>query len=132
MRDQRREPPSSRMGLFRHAFRVWFTIGAMAALAACGGGGGGGGSPAPANPPSNPPNEAPRVNAGEDQTIQLPTDTVTLSGSAEDAAGSTLTYVWTVSPSDGVTIADAAAAETTATLAAAGVYTFTLTVSDGS
>ena len=135
MRDQRREPPSSRMGGFRHAFRAWFAIGAMAVLAACGGGGGGGGNPAPANPPSSPPatppNEAPRVTAGDDQTIQLPTDTVTLSGSAEDAAGSTLTYAWTVEPTDGVTIADAAAAETAATFAAAGAYTFTLTVSDG-
>ncbi len=134
MRDQRREPPSSRMGLFRHAFRVWFAIGAMAALVACGGGGGGGGDPSPANPPSNPPptNQAPDVEAGEDQEIQLPTDTVTLSGSAEDAAGSTLTYTWTVAPTDGVTIADANSAETTVTFSAPGEYEFTLTVSDGS
>src|SRR5512138_2087888 len=134
MRDQRREPPSSRMGLFRHAFRMWFAIGAMAALAACGGGGGGGGNPSPANPPSNPPpaNQAPIVEAGEAQTIQLPTSTVTLSGSADDAAGSSLTYAWTVTPTDGVTIADASAAETQVTFAAPGEYTFTLTVSDGS
>lgn len=129
MRDQRREPPSSRMGLFRHAFRVWFAIGAMAALAACGGGGGGGGgNPPPTNPPAN---QAPQVNAGADQTIQLPTNTATLSGSATDAAGSTLTYTWTVDPTDGVTIADADAAETEVTFTAAGTYTFTLTVSDG-
>src|SRR5512138_1843145 len=107
MRDQRREPPSSRMGGFRHAFRAWFAISAMAVLAACGGGGGGGGNPSPANPPSNPPaNQAPEVDAGEDQEIELPTDTVTLSGSAVDASGSTLTYTWTVTPTEGVTIVD--------------------------
>lgn len=132
MRDQRREPPSSRMGLF-HALRVWFAIGAMAALAACGGGGGGGGNPSPANPPSNPPaNQAPDVDAGEDQEIELPTNTVTLSGSATDAPGSTLTYTWTVTPTEGVTIVDPNSAETEVTFTEPGEYEFTLTVSDGS
>ncbi len=134
MRDQWREQPSSRMGAFRHVYRMWFAIGALAVLTACGGGGGGGGNPAPANPPSNnppPSNKAPVVTAGDDQTIQLPTSTVTLTGSATDDPGSTLTYEWTVAPADGVTIANAAAAETEVTFAAAGEYTFTLTVSDG-
>ncbi len=134
MRVQWREAPNSRMGFFRHTFRMWLAFSALTALAACGGGGGGGGgNPAPANPPANPPaNAAPQVNAGADQTIQLPTNSVTLSGSATDAPGSTLTYAWTSSPADGVTFSNAAAAETTATFAAAGTYTVTLSVSDGS
>jgi CubicO group peptidase (beta-lactamase class C family) len=129
MRDQRREPPSSRVGSYRHALRLWFVIGAATALTACGGGGGGGGgNPAPNTPPAN---QAPQVNAGADQTIQFPTNNVSLTGSATDAAGSTLTYAWTSSPADGVTFATASAAQTTATFAAAGTYTLTLTVSDG-
>lgn len=132
MRVQWRESPSSRMGFFRHTVRLWFAIGVMAALTACGGGGGGGGSgnPAPGNPP--PANTAPQVDAGADQTIQLPNNTITVSGSATDAPGSTLTYAWTASPEEGVTFEDAAAAETTVTFASAGTYTLTLTVSDGS
>lgn len=134
MRVQRREPPSSRMGHCGQMFRFLLALAASAGLAACGGGGGGGGGnpPAPADPPAPPANQAPQVDAGADQTIQLPTDNVALSGTATDAAGSTLTYTWSVSPSDGVAIADASAAQTSATFAAAGTYTFTLTVSDGS
>jgi CubicO group peptidase (beta-lactamase class C family) len=125
----KREQPSSRTGFVRHAFGVWFFIGAITALTACGGGGGGGGggNPAPANPPAN---QAPQVNAGADQTIQLPTNNASLTGSATDAAGTTLTYTWSSSPADGVTFANASAAQTTATFAAAGTYTLTLTVSD--
>ncbi|HVF16892.1 MAG TPA: serine hydrolase, partial [Steroidobacteraceae bacterium] len=109
-------------------------------LAACGGGGGGGSSPPPAspsNPPPPPPppppaNTAPTASAGADQTIQLPTNSVTLAGSATDPdTANTITYAWTSTPADGVTFANAAAAATTATFAAAGTYTLTLTANDG-
>lgn len=75
-------------------------------------------------------NTAPAVDAGADQTIQLPTNTAQLSGAATDAEADALTYEWTGSP-EGVTFADAAAASTTATFPAAGQYTLTLTANDG-
>lgn len=74
-------------------------------------------------------NTAPTVSAGADQTVTLPA-TATLSGSATDAEGNSLTYAWTSEPT-GVTFADAAAASTTATFPAAGTYTLTLTANDG-
>ncbi len=104
-------------------------------LAACGGGGGGGNNNPPPSGPSTqqppPANTAPTVNAGEDQTIRLPTATVELSGSATDAENNTLTYAWTSSPADGVTFANATAAATQATFTTAGAYTLTLTANDG-
>ncbi|HET7437334.1 MAG TPA: PKD domain-containing protein [Thermoanaerobaculia bacterium] len=76
-------------------------------------------------------NAAPVVNAGADQIIALP-NVATLTGSSTDDAlprGSSLTYAW--SGPAGVTFGDSAAASTTATFAAPGVYTLRLTVSDG-
>jgi CubicO group peptidase (beta-lactamase class C family) len=110
---------------------------AALSLAACGGGGGGNDSPPPSGPSTQPPpppppaNTAPTVQAGDDQTIRLPTNSVELAGSATDAENNTLTYAWTSSPAEGVTFANAAAAATTVTFASAGTYTLTLTVSDG-
>ncbi len=133
MRVFERGQPSSRMGIFRHAVRVWFATGTLIALSACGGGGGGGSSPPPSNPPANPPtNTAPTVDAGADQTIQLPTNEVEVTGTAEDPQGTAVTYAWTSDPADGVTFSSADAATTTVTFAAAGSYTLTLTASDGS
>jgi CubicO group peptidase (beta-lactamase class C family) len=123
----KREQPSSRTGFVRHAFGVWFAIGTLIALSACGGGGGGGGgNPAPANPPAN---RAPTVNAGSDQTIQLPTNSVQVTGTASDPDNNTLTYAWT-GPS-GVTFTTANALATAATLPGEGSFTLTLTVNDG-
>lgn len=102
----------------------------MLTLAACGGGGGDDDPPAP--PVQNPPaNTAPTVQAGDDQTIQFPTNSVEISGSATDAENDALTYAWTSSPAENVAFADASAASTTATFSAEGTYTLTLTVSDG-
>jgi len=98
-------------------------------LAACGGGGGGGSN----NPPPAPPatNAAPVVNAGADATAALPNATVALTGSAtDDGPASSLTYQWSASPATVTFSADKAAA-TNATFTAAGTYTLTLTVSDG-
>lgn len=132
MRVQKRTPLTLRTSHSGNLSRSLLVLVAMFALAACGGGGGGGGdAPAPANPPASP-NQAPQVDAGTDQTIQLPTNTVTLRGTATDEPGSTLVYTWSVTPADGVTIADPSAAETSASFASVGTYTFTLSVSDGS
>jgi CubicO group peptidase (beta-lactamase class C family) len=121
MRGSTRETPNSRYGFVRHC--IWALV---LALAGCGGGGGGDGGNG-----GQGQNTAPTVSAGNDQAIQLPTNSVTLTGSATDAQGGTLTYAWTATPA-GVTFANAAAASTGATFAAAGTYTLTLTVSDGS
>jgi CubicO group peptidase (beta-lactamase class C family) len=75
-------------------------------------------------------NQPPTVDAGADQTITLPTNQATLTGTATDPEGAALTYAWTADPA-GVTFADAAAASTTATFAAEGTYTLTLTANDG-
>ncbi|MGH8179182.1 MAG: PKD domain-containing protein [Steroidobacter sp.] len=133
MRASLRGQPNSRSGFFRQSAWVVFNASAMLALAACGGGGGGGDDP-PAPPVTDPPppppaNTAPTVQAGDDQTITLPS-TAQLSGSAQDAENNTLTYAWTSDPAT-VTFADAAAASTTATFPGEGTYTLTLSVSDG-
>jgi CubicO group peptidase (beta-lactamase class C family)/PKD repeat protein len=102
---------------------------AAVALSACGGGGGGGGG---GQQQQQPQNTAPtNVNAGADQTITLPTNTVTLTGSATDDGRPTpasLSYAWS---GNGVTFNPANAATTTATFATEGTYVITLTVSDG-
>jgi K319-like protein len=76
-------------------------------------------------------NAAPTVNAGPDQTITLPTNSVSLSGSASDDGlpNNKLTYQW--SGPSGVTFSNATSLTTIATFPAAGAYTLTLTVSDG-
>jgi parallel beta-helix repeat protein len=80
------------------------------------------------------PNTPPVVNAGADQAITLPTSSVTFSGSATDADGSIVSYLWTkISGPSGGTIASPAAASTLVTgLATAGTYTFRLLATDNS
>ncbi|HEX5154188.1 MAG TPA: PKD domain-containing protein [Parafilimonas sp.] len=63
-----------------------------------------------------PPNQPPVADAGADQEISLPTDSISLSGTASDADGTIASYLWTkvsgpeqfsiVSPGDKNTIAD--------------------------
>jgi hypothetical protein len=82
-------------------------------------------------------NQAPIVNAGSDQEITFPTDTVLLSGSYSD---DTLTFpltavttLWSVASGPaGVVFADANEPETTATFSVIGVYTLRLTAAEGS
>jgi len=80
-------------------------------------------------------NTAPQVNAGDDQTIQLPTDQVSLDGTIEDDGlpeGFTVTSLWTrVSGEGSVDFADAPSVDTTATFSEAGEYVLQLTASDG-
>ncbi|HEY8660566.1 MAG TPA: T9SS type A sorting domain-containing protein, partial [Hanamia sp.] len=76
-------------------------------------------------------NIAPVANAGSNQTITLPTNTVSLSGSGTDADGTISSYNWTKfsGPSAG-TITNANAAATTVTGLVQGVYVFQLKVTD--
>lgn len=80
-------------------------------------------------------NEPPSVDAGPDQTITLPIDTVTLAGTASDdglPTGSTLAVTWTkVSGPGEVTFADAGSAATSATFTVDGEYVLELTATDG-
>lgn len=79
----------------------------------------------------DPQNAAPVVNAGADQVIDLPA-TAALNADVTDDGyprNSQLTLTWSGPAS--VTFADVHAKETTATFAAAGTYTLTLTVTDG-
>jgi RHS repeat-associated protein len=81
-----------------------------------------------------PINQAPTVNAGADQSITLPTDTVSLSGTGTDdglPTGSTLTFTWTKVTGPGtVTFSTPNQQSTTAQFSAAGSYQLRLTVSD--
>jgi CubicO group peptidase (beta-lactamase class C family) len=78
-------------------------------------------------------NQPPVVQAGVDQSIELPVDRVQLTGSAtDDGPAASLTYSWaaTAGPA-GVTFDNSASAATAARFVSAGDYDLTLTVSDG-
>lgn len=75
-------------------------------------------------------NTPPTVNAGPDQTITLPTSSVTLSGSGTDPDGNIVSYSWTKISGNGGTITSSSSASTTVTGLTAGSYTFRLTVTD--
>jgi len=76
-------------------------------------------------------NQSPTANAGADQTITLPTSTVSLSGSGSDADGTISSYSWTKlsGPVSG-TITNSSSAATTVTALAQGTYQFQLKVTD--
>jgi hypothetical protein len=76
-------------------------------------------------------NQLPTANAGTNQSITLPTNSVTLSGNGTDADGTITSYAWTKlsGPSSG-TITSAGSASTTVTGLAQGTYQFQLTVTD--
>jgi hypothetical protein len=77
-----------------------------------------------------PQNQPPQVDAGLDQQITLPTDTVNLSGTVTDP-DDIPTITWSkVFGSGIVTFGDASQADTTATFSDADVYTLRLTADD--
>jgi len=74
--------------------------------------------------------QPPVVNAGQNQTITLPVNSVTLSGSATDN-GVPLTFTWSVVSGPGtVTFSNPSSAVTTATFGSAGTYVLQLTASN--
>jgi PKD domain/Secretion system C-terminal sorting domain len=76
---------------------------------------------------------APSANAGGDQTITLPTNSVTLAGSGSETNGTIVSYAWTqVSGPSTASIGSAGQASTTVSALAQGVYKFKLTVTDNS
>ncbi len=78
-----------------------------------------------------PPNQAPTANAGADQTITLPTSSVTLTGSGTDPDGSISTYQWTkIAGPTSFTIVSPTQAQTVINNLVQGVYQFELRVTD--
>ncbi len=94
-----------------------------------------GGSTTPPPPPPPPPtgtNQAPLAKAGNDATITLPTNSVTLNGgSSSDPDGSILKYEWKqVSGPSTAGIASVNGTSTQVTSLVQGSYTFRLTIWD--
>ncbi|MEO6869699.1 MAG: PKD domain-containing protein, partial [Ginsengibacter sp.] len=76
-------------------------------------------------------NIPPTVSAGVDQTITLPTSTVSLSGSAADSDGTIASYAWTkLSGPSGANFSASNNANTNVSSLTQGVYQFQLKVTD--
>ncbi|MCO6498358.1 MAG: hypothetical protein J5I50_11935, partial [Chitinophagaceae bacterium] len=77
------------------------------------------------------PNKAPTANAGQNQTITLPINTVTLNGSGTDEDGTITAYEWTKTAGpNGYTIVSPNSATTEVKNLTEGTYTFQLKVTD--
>ncbi|TXE07509.1 carbohydrate-binding protein [Gelidibacter salicanalis] len=73
----------------------------------------------------------PNVSAGADQTITLPTNTITQHGVGSDPDGGSVSYLWTqVSGPAAATLVGADTPDLVANNLTAGIYTFNLTVTD--
>lgn len=83
-----------------------------------------------AEPSAGTSNQPPVANAGVDQSIQLPTNTVTLSGSGTDPDGSIAAYEWVKVSGPAATIFSPTSASTTVNNLVEGTYIFQLTVTD--
>jgi type 1 glutamine amidotransferase/major membrane immunogen (membrane-anchored lipoprotein) len=76
-------------------------------------------------------NLSPAANAGADQTITLPQNSVSLNGSGNDPDGTIVSYAWTkLSGPAGGNISSAGTAATDITNLQQGVYVYRLTVKD--
>jgi hypothetical protein len=75
-------------------------------------------------------NQVPLANAGADQTITLPTNSLNLTGSGSDPDGSISTYAWTKVSGPTATITNATSAVVSLSDLLAGTYVFRLTVTD--
>jgi pimeloyl-ACP methyl ester carboxylesterase len=77
-----------------------------------------------------PPPPAPIANAGPNQSITLPTNSVTLNGSASTAKDTIVAYQWTVLTGSGGTLTTPDSAITSFIGLTAGTYTIQLQVTD--
>lgn len=75
-------------------------------------------------------NQPPIVNAGADQTITLPLNSVTLAGFGNDPEGEKITYLWVKLTGTGGTITNPTSATTTVTGLTQGSYSFRLAATD--
>jgi ribosomal protein L14 len=85
------------------------------------------------NPGPPPPNQPPVANAGSNQSITLPTNSVILSGSGTDVDGSIVSYSWLmISGPAQFTIVNPVNAQTAVNNLIEGFYQFQLQVTDNS
>jgi gliding motility-associated-like protein len=78
-----------------------------------------------------PANVLPTANAGANQSITLPANSANLSGSGTDSDGSIVSYLWAqISGPGAATITSAATPNTSVNNLIAGIYVFSLTVTD--
>ncbi|HYF66938.1 MAG TPA: PKD domain-containing protein [Ohtaekwangia sp.] len=75
-------------------------------------------------------NAAPTASAGLDKTVQLPTNSIKITGTASDPDGSISSYAWTKVSGGAATLSNASTATVTASGLVEGVYTFRLSVTD--
>jgi hypothetical protein len=75
-------------------------------------------------------NNPPTANAGTDQTITLPTNSVSLSGSGTDSDGTIASYSWTKISGGTYTISNSSIANPVLTNLVEGTYVFQLQVTD--
>lgn len=75
-------------------------------------------------------NQAPTVNAGSDKTLSLPTNSLTLNGSASDPDGSISVYKWSKVNGPSATLSGESTANLKLSKLVEGSYTFRLTVTD--
>ncbi len=76
------------------------------------------------------PNIPPTANAGADQTITLPTDSIKLTGIGTDSDGTIASYLWTKISGPSATLSNSTLATTTVNGLVQGNYQFELTVID--
>lgn len=81
---------------------------------------------------TNPRNQPPTCFAGSSQTITLPINAVTLSGTASDKDGKIVSIVWSKATTLGSTIVSPNSLSTSVTGLAQGTHIFRLTVTDDS
>lgn len=77
-----------------------------------------------------PENKLPVVNAGPDQTLTLPQNAISLSGTASDSDGSIATFAWTKVNGPSATMSNTNNAKLSLSDLKEGTYTFRLTVTD--
>lgn len=75
-------------------------------------------------------NQPPVANAGANKTIQLPTNSTTLSGSGSDSDGTITSYLWTKVSGPTATLSNANTPTLSLTNLVIGTYVFRLTVTD--
>jgi predicted secreted protein len=75
-------------------------------------------------------NNPPTVSAGSDVNITLPTNSVSVQGTASDPDGTITSYTWTKTTGGSATLSGATTSRLTASGMAAGSYVFRLTVKD--
>jgi hypothetical protein len=80
--------------------------------------------------PRSTANQVPVANAGSDQVIQLPVNSITLNGSGSDADGTIASYQWTKVSGGTATLSGATTATLSLTDLEQGVYVFSLSVTD--